>query len=79
MNLLRLYRQRTGLSQSALARRLGVTQAMVGRWERGAKITADRALALERELGIPAERLSKTLLDFESSKRRRTGREHETP
>ena len=71
MHPLKRYRTANRLSQISVARRLGVTQAMVGRWEKGALITPTRALQIEEAFGIRAETLSKTLSLFNSTKAKR--------
>lgn len=49
------YRQAHGLTREALAKRLGVTVAMLGHVERGVRrFSATKAVVWERELGIPA-------------------------
>lgn len=54
---IRLIRERSGLSQTALARRLHVTQGALSKLERGeAKIDADLLPVIGRVLGVsPAE------------------------
>src|SRR5262245_12016012 len=52
---LRELRLRAGLTQSALAGRLGLSQATVSAWERGLKRPGKAAAgALAGELGVPA-------------------------
>ena len=50
-NPLRAYRDREGVSQAALAARLGVQPPAVCKWERG-RIPPERVLDIERETGI---------------------------
>lgn len=82
-NPIKRYRKRHGLSQTAIARQIGVTQGIVWRWEKGIdEITADRAIAIEEKLGeeLPAEALSPTIqryLDLKSRRQTaRKGRDH---
>lgn len=52
-NPLRGYREKHGLSQEALAEKLGVSRQMVGMLENGERqFTAEMALKVEVELGI---------------------------
>ncbi len=58
-DLFRRWRERAGLSQNALARRMGVNPAYVNRLEHGGRGASNRALveAAARALGLsPAER-----------------------
>ena len=56
------YRKENGLSQAALAalltaRGTPATQSLVSLWEGGATIPADRAVAIEKAIGIRCEDL----------------------
>jgi transcriptional regulator with XRE-family HTH domain len=52
-NPLRAYRKKKGLSQGALAAKLGISRAMVGLLETGARqFTAEMAIHIEATLGI---------------------------
>jgi transcriptional regulator with XRE-family HTH domain len=51
---LRAYRDRYGLTQSALAKSLGVSSITISRWETGARKIDDELLALvAQKTGIP--------------------------
>ncbi|AFZ31654.1 helix-turn-helix transcriptional regulator [Gloeocapsopsis crepidinum LEGE 06123] len=64
---LKLLRERTGLSQEKLGRRLDLSLRTVGDWETGKKIPRfDNAIALARELGVSLKTLAKAMkLDVE--------------
>ena len=58
-HLIREARLRAGISQQALAKRLGTSQSVIGRWETGARtptteslMAAVRACGLELHLGL---------------------------
>lgn len=56
--VLQEWRERNGLTQTALAKLIGVTKAQVSRWESGDRpVTADQACAIERTTGLSRERL----------------------
>ena len=40
-----------------LARQLGVTRPMIYRWAHGERVSRDRAVQIERLLGVPASQL----------------------
>lgn len=55
-NPLKAYREAQGLSQQEIADRIGVSRQMVGFLENGEReFTADMAVKIEKELGIPRE------------------------
>lgn len=52
-NPLKAYRKRARLSQQALARKLGISRAMVGMLENGKReFTAETAVMIEKNIGI---------------------------
>jgi transcriptional regulator with XRE-family HTH domain len=57
-NPLKAYREAKGLAQQEVADKLGVSRAMVGHLESGAReFTPDMAVRCEKKLGIPREDL----------------------
>lgn len=44
-------------TQVKLAKLLGVTQAAVSYWKLGGKISAEKALLIQKEFGIPLKKL----------------------
>lgn len=52
-SIIKGFRERSGLSQAALAHKLGVTQQTVGRWENGATPQPRYAKRLTHALQIP--------------------------
>lgn len=40
-----------------LARKLGITRAMIYRWANGKRVSRERAAQIERLLGVPASQL----------------------
>lgn len=55
---LRSIRQATGISQSELARRLGVTAATVSQWESGRRAPRDtHRIAIAEFFGVPVDDL----------------------
>lgn len=56
--IMRLAREKKGLTQGAIAKEVGVTQKTVSAWEnRRQPIPAERREALARLLDVPADRL----------------------
>jgi transcriptional regulator with XRE-family HTH domain len=55
---LRRLRRRAGLSQEALARRIGTTRHRVGAWERGERPPLWAVRRMAREYGVPVARLA---------------------
>jgi transcriptional regulator with XRE-family HTH domain len=57
-NVLKNLREKAGLSQSALAQRLGLSVRSIQNWEQGHRVPRSRVLlALARGVGVPVERL----------------------
>ena len=62
---LKHYRNAQGITQEALAARLGVTSITISRWETGArKINRHKLQVVARETGIPAAELRPDLAEI---------------
>lgn len=73
MNLITVMRKAKGMTRTALAKLVGVSEATVSRWESGKihSIKHDKVLLLARTLGIVAEEILSTDLkeDYDDSGR----------
>jgi transcriptional regulator with XRE-family HTH domain len=62
VNFIEKYIRDSGISQSELARRLGVSQPTVSDWISGKKTpSGDKVLSLAKEMGVTPERVLKFL------------------